>query len=90
MSNFGISLGFPAGMMCERLGARWTSLAALLIAALGYSLLYSTTFMQPFYHKNVWFQYIYFFVSGLCILIISVSVGFSFCYLLFLEINFLW
>ncbi|XP_061188393.1 uncharacterized protein LOC133196536 [Saccostrea echinata] len=64
MSNFGISLGFPAGMMCEKLGPRWTSLAALLIATLGYSLLYSTTFTEPFYHKNVWLQYIYYFLSG--------------------------
>ncbi|XP_062569216.1 uncharacterized protein LOC134231293 [Saccostrea cucullata] len=64
MSNFGISLGFPAGMMCERLGPRWTSLAALLIASLGYFLLYSTTLTEPFYHKNVWLQYIYYFLSG--------------------------
>nr|XP_011422711.2 probable transporter MCH1 [Crassostrea gigas] len=75
MSNFGISLGFPAGMMCERFGPRWTSLAALLIASLGYSLLYSTTLTQPFYHKNVWLQYIYFFISGFgCIFMYMASL----------------
>ncbi|KAJ8320348.1 hypothetical protein KUTeg_001935 [Tegillarca granosa] len=64
MSNFGISLGFPAGFMCERLGARWTSLAALLIAGLGFMLSWSTTLLEEFYHPKVWLQDIYFFISG--------------------------
>ncbi|VDI02489.1 Hypothetical predicted protein [Mytilus galloprovincialis] len=63
-SNFGISLGFPAGMMCERFGGRWASLAGLLISSLGYMLLWSTTLMSHFYSTKSALQAVYFFVAG--------------------------
>ncbi|XP_041378076.1 probable transporter MCH1 [Gigantopelta aegis] len=64
MGNFGISLGFPAGFMVERLGARWTSLTALILTSLGSFMLYSTTYQKAFYSDSAWLQDIYFFVMG--------------------------
>ncbi|XP_033764317.1 probable transporter MCH1 [Pecten maximus] len=64
MSNFGISFGIPAGFMCERLGARWTSLSALLISCLGFMLLWSTTEMKDYYAHTAPLQYLYFFLAG--------------------------
>ncbi|KAK3104761.1 hypothetical protein FSP39_009517 [Pinctada imbricata] len=64
MGNFGISFGIPAGFLCERFGARITSLAALVISCLGYMLLYSTTLMIEVYKSKAWLQYLYFFLAG--------------------------
>jgi hypothetical protein len=64
MSNFGISLGFPAGMLCERFGPRWTSLVGLIVSTSGYMLLWSTTLMRHFYSTKAALQAVYFFVAG--------------------------
>jgi len=64
MSNFGSSFGIPAGIMCERLGARWTSLAATLISSGGFLLLWSTTFMPGFYKDKPALMDVYFFLAG--------------------------
>ena len=62
--NFGASFAVPAGILCENYGARVTSLVSLIIATLGYLLLYSTTLMIDFYKTRAWLQYIYFFLGG--------------------------
>ncbi|XP_064613378.1 uncharacterized protein LOC135477152 [Liolophura sinensis] len=64
MGNFGISIGFPAGMLHEMLGSRWTSAAALLFTVLGAMLLWSTTFMQAFYNNKSGLMAVYFLVFG--------------------------
>ncbi|XP_076466799.1 uncharacterized protein LOC143298023 [Babylonia areolata] len=66
MGNFGISLGFPAGFLCERLGGRVTSLAAMLLAGGAFFLAYSTTFSTAFYSHDhmVLLQDLYFFLAG--------------------------
>jgi len=64
MGNFGISLGFPAGFLCERFGARVTSIVATVVSTVGFILLWSTTESKEFYHGHAWLQYIYFFVAG--------------------------
>ena len=64
MSNFGISLGFPAGMLSERFGPRWTSLVGLIVSTSGYMLLWSTTLMRNFYSTKAALQAVYFFVAG--------------------------
>ena len=64
MSNFGISLGFPAGMVCERFGPRVAALCGLLIASLGYAMLWSTTMSQHFYASKSALQDIYYFIAG--------------------------
>ncbi|KAL4221281.1 hypothetical protein ACF0H5_019544 [Mactra antiquata] len=64
MGNFGISLGFPAGILSEKFGSRVTSFVALIISTLGFVLLWSTTISKEFYHGHAWLQYIYFFVAG--------------------------
>lgn len=64
MGNFGISLGFPAGFLSERFGARVTAVVAAVVSTLGFLLLWSTTLSKDFYHDHAWLQYIYFFVAG--------------------------
>ena len=64
MSNFGISLGFPAGMLSEKFGPRWTSLVGLIVSTSGYMLLWSTTLMRHFYSTKAALQAVYFFVAG--------------------------
>lgn len=64
MGNFGISMGFPAGILSERFGARVTSVVATIVSTLGFLLLWSTTLSKDFYHDHAWLQYIYFFVAG--------------------------
>lgn len=67
LGNFGVSIGLPAGIMCERLGSRWTSMVALILSSLGFMLLYSTTFStntKQWYADKSWLQDIYFFVAG--------------------------
>ncbi|XP_041378072.1 probable transporter MCH1 [Gigantopelta aegis] len=94
MSNFGIALAFPAGFMVERVGARWTSLTALILTSLGSFLLYSTTYQKAFYSGRAWLQCIYFFVTGTFImfwrhfhlsdvnvLLLFIATGASFTYM---------
>ncbi|XP_050413644.2 uncharacterized protein LOC126828108 [Patella vulgata] len=64
MGNFGISIGFPAGFMCEKLGARWTSFTAMLLTTLGFVMLYTTYSNVDFYHDHPYLQDIYFFLAG--------------------------
>lgn len=64
MGNFGVSFGFPAGFLCERFGARVTSVVATIVSTLGFILLWSTTESKEFYHGHAWIQYIYFFLAG--------------------------
>ncbi|XP_045162684.2 uncharacterized protein LOC123527366 [Mercenaria mercenaria] len=64
MGNFGIAMGFPAGFLSEKFGARITSLVATIVSVLGFLLLWSTTLSKDFYHEHAWLQYIYFFVAG--------------------------
>ena len=64
MSNFGISLGFPAGMVCEKFGPRIASLCGLLIASAGFGLLWSTTLMKDFYSDKPALQDLYYFLAG--------------------------
>ncbi|XP_046547135.1 probable transporter MCH1 [Haliotis rubra] len=65
MGNIGTSLGFPAGIMFEKLGARRTAFASLMISSLGGFLLYSTTLQKTFYAGKAYLQYIYFLLFGL-------------------------
>lgn len=64
LGNFGISIGFPAGFICERFGPRVTSICGLIISVAGFLLLWSTTLMKPYYVKHVVLQYVYFFIAG--------------------------
>ncbi|XP_055958198.1 uncharacterized protein LOC126828107 [Patella vulgata] len=64
LSNFGICLGFPAGFMYERTGARWTSFTSLILTTLGFIMLYTTYDEVEFYHDNPYLQDIYFFITG--------------------------
>ncbi|XP_060579682.1 uncharacterized protein LOC132736522 [Ruditapes philippinarum] len=64
MGNFGISLGFPAGLLTERFSVRWTSFVATIVSTSGFLLLWSTTLSKDFYHDHAWLQYIYFFIAG--------------------------
>ncbi|KAK7108421.1 uncharacterized protein [Littorina saxatilis] len=66
MGNFGISLGFPAGFLCERFGGRVTSLVALVLTSSAFFLAFSTTFSKTFYSEgaSVWLQHLYFFIAG--------------------------
>ncbi|KAL8600140.1 hypothetical protein ACOMHN_060092 [Nucella lapillus] len=66
MGNFGISLGFPAGVLCERLGGRMTSLVAILLTGSAFFLAFSTTFSIPFYSRDnmAALQDLYFFLAG--------------------------
>lgn len=64
MGNFGISIGLPAGYMCERFGPKWTSLTALILASSATMLLWSTTLSEDFYSTRVALQYLYFFLAG--------------------------
>ncbi|CAC5410559.1 unnamed protein product [Mytilus coruscus] len=64
MSNFGISLGFPAGIVCEKFGPRIASLCGLIIASAGFTLLWSATLTEEFYANKAGLQDIYYFISG--------------------------
>nr|XP_022335436.1 probable transporter MCH1 [Crassostrea virginica] len=64
MPNIGISFAFPAGIIIEKFGPRWSTLGGAVFSSLGYGLLYSTTFQQQFYHTRAWLQCVYFFVAG--------------------------
>ncbi|XP_063409263.1 uncharacterized protein LOC134692704 [Mytilus trossulus] len=64
MSNFGISLGFPAGIVCEKFGPRIASLCGLIIASAGFTLLWSATLTEEFYSNKAGLQDIYYFISG--------------------------
>jgi hypothetical protein len=65
LSNFGITFAFPAGMLCERYGPRLSSLVAMLIAGLGFLMLWSTTMSIDFYSERPGLQYLYFFLTGM-------------------------
>lgn len=69
LSNFGTTFGFPAGIMCERLGPRLTCFAALLLAGTGYLMMWSTTFSTEFYSDKAALQDLYYFLVGMWILI---------------------
>jgi nitrate/nitrite transporter NarK len=66
MGNFGISLGFPAGFLCERFGGRVTSVVALVLTATSFFMSFSTTFSKSFYASSggAALQDLYFFVGG--------------------------
>ncbi|XP_069114415.1 uncharacterized protein [Argopecten irradians] len=64
MGNFGICIGLPAGLLCERFGARWTSFTALVLAGAAMMLLWTTTFSLEFYSGCAPLQYVYFFLAG--------------------------
>ena len=66
MGNFGISLGFPAGFLCERFGGRVTSVVALVLTAVAFFMAFSTTFAKTFYSQDnrAGLQDFYFFVAG--------------------------
>jgi len=66
MGNFGISFGFPAGILAEKFGTRVTSVLATLITTTGFVLLWSTRISVAFYADHGWLQYFYFFLAGLC------------------------
>ena len=70
MSNFGISLGFPAGLICERFGSRIASLCGMVIATSGFVLLWTTAFSIEFYTARPALQDLYYFVAGTCYLIL--------------------
>lgn len=65
MPNIGISFAFPAGIIIEKFGPRWSTLGGAVFSSLGYGLLYSTTFQQQFYHTRAWLQCVYFFIAGM-------------------------
>lgn len=66
MGNFGISMGFPAGFLCERFGGRVTSVVGLVLAGTAFFLSFSSTFSKPFYGSasGAVLQDFYFFVGG--------------------------
>ena len=64
LGNFGISIGFPGGLLCERFGARVTALCGFFISVAGFLLLWSTTLMKEYYEEHVILQYVYYFIAG--------------------------
>ena len=64
LGNFGISIGFPGGFLCERFGARVTALVGLVVSVAGFLLLWSTTLMKEYYQEHAFLQYVYFFIAG--------------------------
>ncbi|ESO90478.1 hypothetical protein LOTGIDRAFT_164055 [Lottia gigantea] len=64
LGNFGISIGFPAGFMYEKVGARWTSFTALILTCLGFMMLYTTYNDVEFYKDHAYLQDIYFFLAA--------------------------
>ena len=66
MLNIGLGVGFLPGMIYDRFGPQWTSIAGLVVSVGAYMLLWSTTrpSLIHFYSKNSWLMAIYFFVAG--------------------------
>ncbi|ESP01114.1 hypothetical protein LOTGIDRAFT_172742 [Lottia gigantea] len=64
-SNLGLTMGFPAGLVFEKFGSRWTSFTSLILSITGFTLLYTTTKSTEFYHDYPFLQVIYFFLIGL-------------------------
>ena len=66
MGNFGISMGFPAGFLCERFGGRVTSVVALVLTSVAFFMSYSTTLDKIFYSQDsrAGLQDLYFFIGG--------------------------
>ncbi|XP_048753146.1 uncharacterized protein LOC125664423 isoform X2 [Ostrea edulis] len=78
MPNIGISFAFPAGIIIEKLGPRWSTLGGVVFTSVGYALLYTTTTQRQLYHSKAWLQCIYFFIAGF---------GATFFYMTPLSIN---
>ena len=66
MGNFGISLGFPAGYVCEWFGGRVTSFVALVLTSFAFFMAYSTTQSKEWYASTTgaFLQDVYFFIGG--------------------------
>ncbi|CAC5357921.1 unnamed protein product [Mytilus coruscus] len=64
LSNFGVTFAFPAGILCERFGPRWTSFVAIAFSGTGAILLWSTTLPREFYEERPALQYLYYFLTG--------------------------
>ncbi|CAC5417972.1 unnamed protein product [Mytilus coruscus] len=64
LSNFGVTFAFPAGILCERFGPRWTSFVAIVFSGTGAILLWSTTISKDFYEERPVLQYLYYFLTG--------------------------
>jgi hypothetical protein len=57
-------LGYPAGLMGEKLGSRVTLVLALVIMFTVYMLLWATKYSLHFYVTHQWLLYIYYFLLG--------------------------
>ncbi|XP_063396248.1 uncharacterized protein LOC134680896 [Mytilus trossulus] len=64
LSNFGVTFAFPAGILCERFGPRWTSFVAIVFSGTGAIMLWSTTLSIEFYEERPALQYLYYFLTG--------------------------
>ena len=64
MWSFSNDLGYPAGLMGEKLGTRCTLVIALLMVVSVYMLLWATQYSVHVYVTHQWLFYIYYFLLG--------------------------
>ncbi|CAH1801113.1 unnamed protein product [Owenia fusiformis] len=64
LTNMGISFGFPAGILHDKYGPRWTSFVGLVVTFAAYILIWSTSKSVEFYSNNAWLMKLYFFFIG--------------------------
>lgn len=62
--NLGLGVGFLPGILYDKCGPKWTSLAGLVISVGAYLLLWSTPKFPKFYGRNSWLMALYFFLCG--------------------------
>jgi hypothetical protein len=65
--NLGLGIGFIPGILYDKFGPFWTSVAGLFVSVGSYMLLWSTTKYVPFYRSNSWLMSIYFLLCGMYI-----------------------
>ena len=66
MWSFSNDLGYPAGVMGEKLGTRCTLVVALLLVVTVYMLLWAAQYSVHVYVTHQWLFYICYFLLGEC------------------------
>ena len=64
MGNLGAALGFPVGLIYERLFAQKTFLLSSMLTVLPALMLFSSTYVVSFYQNHWYFLVFYWFLYG--------------------------